>query len=92
MTDDIKNMSAEFKLFELYGLRDVVTAAEQQNVAAADFVSLAEAILADGQARAFAARWPTLTATQRAKVCAMLETADGSAEKHRPLNCRKVLK
>ena len=76
MTEYVKNMDTEFKLFELYGLRDVVTAAEQQNVAAADFVPLAEAILPDSQARAFVARWPTLTAAERNQICTMLEKAD----------------
>ena len=77
MTEYIKDMRIEFKLFKLYGLREVVAVAKQQNVAAADFVPLAEAILPDSQARAFAARWPTLTATERNKICAMLEKADG---------------
>jgi hypothetical protein len=77
MTEYVKNMHTEFKLFELYGLREIVAVAEQQNVAAVDFVPLAEAILPDSQARAFAARWPTLTATERTEICAMLEKADG---------------
>ncbi len=77
MTDYVKDMRTEFKLFELYGLREVAAVAEQQNVAAADFVPLAEAILPDSQARAFAARWPTLSATERTEICAMLEKADG---------------
>ena len=77
MTDDVKDMRTEFKLFELYGLREVAAVAEQQNVAAADFVPLAEAILPDSQARAFAARWPTLSATERTEICAMLEKANG---------------
>ena len=77
MTDYVKDLRTEFKLFELYGLREIVAVAERQNVAAADFVPLAEAILPDSQARAFAARWPTLTATERTEICAMLEKADG---------------
>jgi hypothetical protein len=92
MTEYVKNMHTEFKLFELYGLRDVATAAEQQNVAAADFVPLAEAILPEGQARAFAARWPTLTAAERTEIGAMLATADGSSSKHSPVNLRKIIK
>jgi hypothetical protein len=92
MTEYVKNMHTEFKLFELYGLRDVATAAEQQNVAAADFVPLAEAILPEGQARAFAARWPTLTAAERTEICAMLVTPDGSAGAHRHVSFEKVVK
>ena len=92
MTEYIKDMRTEFKLFELYGLRDVAVAAEQQNVAAADFVPLAEAILPEGQARAFAARWPTLSAIERSEICAMLATADGSAQAQSPLSFRKARK
>lgn len=77
MTEYVKNMRIEFKLFELYGLRRVATAAEQQNIAAADFVPLAETILPENQARAFAARWPTLTAAERTEICTMLENTDG---------------
>jgi len=77
MTEYIKDMQVEFKLFELYGLREIMAVAEQQNIAAADFVPLAETVLPDSQARAFAARWPTLTATERTEICAMLEKADG---------------
>ena len=77
MTDYAKDMQTEFRLFELYGLRAVVTAANQQNVAAADFVALAETVLPENKARAFAARWPTLTAAERTEICAMLENADG---------------
>lgn len=70
MSRHIKDMRAEFKLLELYGLREVVTAAERQNVAAADFAPLAEVILPDSQASAFAARWATLTASERTEICA----------------------
>lgn len=77
MTEYIKDMQVEFKLFELYGLRKSMAVAEQQNVAAADFVPLAETVLPDNQARAFAARWPTLTAAERTEICTMLEKADG---------------
>lgn len=76
MSEYVKDMRTEFKLFELYGLREVAAVAGQQNVAAADFVPLAEAILPEGQARAFAARWPTLTAAERGQICTMLENAD----------------
>lgn len=77
MTEYVKNMRIEFKLFELYGLRDVATAAEQHNIAAADFVPLAKTVLPEKQARAFAARWPTLTADEQSQICTMLESSDG---------------
>ncbi len=77
MTEYIKDMRVEFRLFELYGLRAVVAAAAQQNVAAADFVPLAETVLTQSQARAFAARWPTLTANERTQICDMLEQDHG---------------
>lgn len=77
MSEYIKDMQIEFKLFKLYDLHEVVAVAEQQNVAAADFGPLADAILPDSQARAFSARWPTLTAAERTEICAMLEKDDG---------------
>lgn len=77
MSEHIKDMRIEMKLFELYGLRDVATAAEQENIAAADFVPLAETLLPENQARAFAARWPTLTAAEQSELCTMLENTDG---------------
>jgi len=92
MSQYVKDMRTEFKLFELYGLREVAAVAGQQNVAAADYVQLAEAILPESQARAFGARWPTLSGTERTEICAMLETADRSAGTHSPLSFRKALK
>ena len=77
MSEHIKDMRIELRLFELYGLRDVITAAEQQNIAAADFVPLAEAILPESQARAFAARWLTLSAAEQSELCMMMEKTDG---------------
>jgi len=52
MTEYVKDMRIEFKLFELYGLSKVAAAAADQNVAACDFVPLAEIVLPDIQARA----------------------------------------
>jgi hypothetical protein len=77
MTATSKNMRIEFKLFEIYGLREVVAAAEREQVRAADFVALAEIVLPDIQARAFAARWPTLTAAEQTEICKMLEHDHG---------------
>ncbi len=77
MTEYIKDMRIELKPFELYGLRDVVAAAEPQNVAASDFVPLAEIVLPENQARAFAARWPTLTSEEQSEICSMLEQDHG---------------
>jgi hypothetical protein len=77
MSDYVKDMRTEFRLFELYGLREVVAAAKTLNTARADFVPLAESLLADNQARAFAARWPTLTADEQTQICTMLETDYG---------------
>jgi hypothetical protein len=77
MSEHIKDMRIEMKLFELYGLRDIVAAAGHQNVAAPDFVPLAKTILPESQARAFAARWTTLTAAEQSEICAMLENCDG---------------
>lgn len=77
MTANIKDMRTEFKLFELYGLREVAAAAEQKNIAVADFVPLAEIVLPEGKARAFAARWPTLTEEERSEIFAMLENDHG---------------
>ena len=77
MTDDTKDMRIEFKLFELYGLRDVVAAAQTRKVAQADFVALAETVLSESQARAFAARWPTLTQAEKNQICTMLEKDHG---------------
>ncbi|MCV2875078.1 hypothetical protein OE810_02285 [Rhodobacteraceae bacterium XHP0102] len=77
MNDYVKDMRTEFRLFELYGLREVVTAAKTSNTEQADFVPLAETVLAENQARAFAARWPTLTADEQTQICTMLETDHG---------------
>lgn len=77
MSDYVKDMRTEFRLFEIYGLREVVAAAKTSNTALADFVPLAESLLADNQARAFAARWPTLTADEQSQICTMLETDHG---------------
>lgn len=77
MTDHTKDMRMEFRLFELYGLREVVAAAKTSNTPKADFVPLAETLLAENQARAFAARWPTLTADEQISICEMLETNHG---------------
>jgi hypothetical protein len=77
MTEYVKDMRIELKLFELYGLREIIAAAKTTQVAQADFVPLAETVLPDNQARAFAARWPTLTAAERREICAMLENTDG---------------
>lgn len=77
MSKPVKDMRIEFKLFELYGLRDVVTAAAREKVNPADFVALAELVLSEGQARAFAARWPTLTTAERITICQMLEADHG---------------
>jgi hypothetical protein len=77
MNKPAKDMRIEFKLFVLYGLRDVVTAAEHEKVKPADFVPLAETVLTQSQARAFAARWPTLTANERTQICDMLEQDHG---------------
>lgn len=77
MSDYVKDMRTEFRLFELYGLREVVAAAKTSNTAQADFVPLAETLLAENQARAFAARWPILTADEQSQICTMLETDHG---------------
>jgi hypothetical protein len=77
MSDYVKDMRTEFRLFELYGLCEVVTAAKTSNTEQADFVPLAETVLAENQARAFAARWPTLTADEQTQICTMLETDYG---------------
>lgn len=77
MTDHIKDMRMEFRLFELYGLRKVVAAAKTSNTPKADFVLLAETLLAENQARAFAARWPTLTVDEQITICEMLESDHG---------------
>jgi hypothetical protein len=77
MTEYVKDMRIEFKLFELYGLSKVAAAAADQNVAACDFVPLAEIVLPDIQARAFAARWPTLTIAEQTEICKMLEKDHG---------------
>lgn len=73
MTGYIKDMHIEFKLFELYGLRDVAAVAAKNNTAVCDFVPLAEIVLPESQARAFAARWPTLTQAEQTEICTMLE-------------------
>jgi hypothetical protein len=77
MTDLSKDMNVEFRLFALYGLRDVVAAAGREQVRAADFVPLAETVLSEGQARVFAARWPTLTQAEQTQICTMLEKDHG---------------
>jgi hypothetical protein len=77
MSEHAKDNRTEFLLFEIYGLREVVAAAKTSNTALADFVPLAESLLADNQARAFAARWPTLTADEQSQICTMLETDHG---------------
>ena len=77
MTEHTKYMRTEFRLFELYGLREVVVAAKSSNTPKAEFVPLAETILTENQARAFAARWPTLTADEKTQICTMLETDHG---------------
>lgn len=77
MTDHTKDMRTEFRLFELYGLRRVVNAASTYQVASSDFVPLAEALLPENQARAFAARWSTLTADEQTQICTMLEKNHG---------------
>lgn len=73
MTDYVKDMRTEFRLFELYGLREVFDAAKNSNTPHAEFVPLAEMVLTENQARAFAARWPTLTADEQTQICTMLE-------------------
>ena len=73
MTDHTKDMRTEFRLFELYGLREVITAAKTLNTPKAEFVPLAETLLTENQARAFAARWPTLTADEQTQICTVLE-------------------
>lgn len=77
MSDYAKDMRKEFLLFKLYGLREVVAAAKTSNTPQTDFVPLAETVLADNQARAFAARWPTLSADEQSQICTMLETDHG---------------
>lgn len=73
MTDYVKDLGTEVKLFEIYGLRDVLAAAKVSNVPQAEFVSLAGLVLTLSQARAFAARWPTLSYSEQAQICMMLE-------------------
>ena len=77
MSDYVKDMRTEFRLFEIYGLREVVAAAKTSNTPKAEFVPLAETLLAENKARAFAARWPTLTADEQSQICTMLETDHG---------------
>lgn len=77
MNDDAKDMRTEFRLFEIYGLRQVLDAAKASNSQLGDFVPLAEAVLVESQARAFAARWPTLTEDEQTQICTMLETDHG---------------
>ena len=77
MTEHTKDMRTEFRLFELYGLREVVVAAKSSNTPKAEFVPLAETILTENQARAFATRWLTLTADEKTQICTMLETDHG---------------
>lgn len=73
MNDLNKNLTTELKLFELYGLRKVVAAAKTSKTPKVEFVPLAETILTATQARAFAARWPTLTTDEQTQICTMLE-------------------
>ena len=68
-----KNLTTELKLFELYGLRKVVAAAKTSKTPKVEFVPLAETILTATHARAFATRWPTLTADEQTQICTMLE-------------------
>lgn len=77
MSDYVKDMRTEFRLFEIYGLREVVAAAKTSNTPKAEFVPLAETLLAENKARAFAARWPTLTPDEQNQICTMLETDHG---------------
>ena len=77
MTEHAGDMRTEFRLFELYGLREVITAAKTSNTPTAEFVPLAETLLTETQARAFAARWPTLTADEQTQICTMLEKDHG---------------
>ncbi|MBE1289585.1 MAG: hypothetical protein GJ679_06210 [Rhodobacteraceae bacterium] len=77
MTEHTKDMHTEFRLFEIYGLREVFDAAKSSNTARADFVPLAETLLTENQARAFAARWSTLTADEQTQICTMLEKDHG---------------
>jgi hypothetical protein len=77
MSDPDKSLTTEVKLFELYGLRRVINAANTYKIASSDFVPLAEALLPETQARAFAARWPTLTADEQTQICTMLEKDHG---------------
>lgn len=73
MNDLNKNLTTELKLFELYGLRKVVAAAKTSKTPKVEFVPLAKTVLTATQARAFAARWPTLTADEQTQICTMLE-------------------
>jgi hypothetical protein len=73
VTEQAKDMRTEFRLFELYGLREVVIAAKNSNTPKTEFVPLVETLLTENQARAFAARWPTLTADEQMQICTMLE-------------------
>ena len=77
MSDPDKSLTTELKPFELYGLRRVINAANTYKIASSDFVPLAEALLPEIQARAFAARWPTLTADEQTQICTMLEKDHG---------------
>lgn len=73
MTEHARDMRTEFRLFELYGLREVVIAAKNSNTPKTEFVPLAKTLLTENQACAFAARWPTLTADEQTQICTMLE-------------------
>lgn len=77
MSDCPKDMRTELLLFEIYGLREVVAAAKTSDTPKAEFVLLAETLLAENQARALAARWATLTADEQSQICTMLETDHG---------------
>ena len=73
MSEPDKNLTTELKLFELYGLRKVVAAAKTSKTPKVEFVPLAETVLTANQARAFAARWATLSADEQTQICTMLE-------------------
>ena len=73
MSEPDKNLTIELKLFELYGLRKVVAAAKTSQTPKVEFVPLAETVLTATQARAFAARWTTLTRDEQTQICTMLE-------------------
>ena len=77
MNDLNKNLTTELKLFELYGLQDVIAAARAADVASAEFASLAVTVLSERQAQAFVTRWSSLSAAEQSQICQMLEKEDG---------------